>query len=150
MSRPPKIGSITEIGPSSKLHTASLFAANERTAQIIYFIDNNKPYYYDAVNNVEYEMNIEGFPSDETITYISNRYDRNASKKFDYLTIATYKNGKYNIYMYDMVGGLPYGKAVRTTSGTGKVKETHYLNTTKFDSNTDMYISYGMDCGYSR
>ncbi len=150
MSRPPKIGSITEISPSSKLRTASLIAANERTAQIIYFIDNNKPYYYDAVNNIEYEMNIEGFPSDETITYISNRYDRNASKKFDYLTIATYKNGKYNIYMYNMVGGLPYGKAVRTTSGTGRVKETHYLNTTPFDSYTDMYISYGMDYGYSR
>jgi len=146
----PEIGSVTEVGTSSGLHTATLFASNERTAQLIYFVNNNKPYYYDVVNNVEYEMSATGLPGDETITYISNRFYRNSTPQFDYLTIATYKNGNYKVFMYNMVGGLPYGEAVRTTSGVGKVKETHYLTATAYSHFNDFLAGYGMDYGYSR
>lgn len=137
-----KIESVTQISPSSKLHTATLFASNEKTAQLIYFIDGNKPYYYDVTTDNEYELNFSGLPSDETITYISNRYSDIVSPVFDYLTIATYKNGNYKVYMYNMVGGLPYGEAVRVVSGTGKVKETHYLGGTYSYMKESMGVSY--------
>lgn len=141
MSKPPAIGSVIEINASSKLNTASLIASNEQSAQLIYFINNNKPYYYDVVNNLEYEMSVTSIPSDETITYISNRFYKLAIPNFDYLTIATYKNGNYKVYMYNMVGGLPNGAAVRTTSGEGKVKETHFLGTT-YDYSSAMFGSF--------
>lgn len=150
VSKQPEIGSVTEIGTTSRLHTATLFASNERSAQLIYFVNNNKPYYYDVVNNVEYEMSATALPGDEAITYISNRFYRNSSPQFDYLTIATFKNGNYKVYMYNMVGGLPYGEAVRTTSGVGKVKETHYLTAADYSHFYDFMAGYGMDYGYSR
>lgn len=117
------------------MHGATLFATNQYTADIIYFVNNNKLYYYDAVNNVEYELIAADLPANETITFLSNRQYTVAAPNFDYLTIGTYLNGTYKLYMYIMIGGKPNGSPVRTTSGTGKIKETHYLGTsfTDFD-----------------
>lgn len=129
-SSPPKVNKIVEIAATSKMHGATLFASNQYTADIIYFVNNNKLYYYDAVNNAEYELAATGLPAGETITFISNREYTSGSPIFDYLTIGTYTNGTYNLYMYNIIGGQPNGSPVRTISGTGKIKETHYLGTT--------------------
>lgn len=126
-NRTPGVTATWDIASSSKMGSASLFAANERTAQMVYFVSNNKLYYYDLVNKTEFEINPNGLPSDESITYVSNRFNYNITPKMDYLTIATLKNGNYKIYMYNILGGLPNGAPVRTVSGKGKVKETHYL-----------------------
>ncbi len=130
MLRPVTIESVTQISATSKMHTATLFASNEKTAQYIYFVDDNIPYYYDLTTDTEHELSFSGLPAGETITYISNRFSTLVSPNIDYLTVATYNAGNYNIYMYEMVGGLPYGDPVRVASGTGKVKETHYLGGT--------------------
>ncbi|MCK9628278.1 MAG: PKD-like family lipoprotein [Bacteroidales bacterium] len=148
-SRPPVVSAVKEIPSTMRFYSASQYGSNERTAQLIYFIENNKPYYYDVVNNNEHEIPFTDLPSGETITYISNRFDRNATPKIDYLTIATQNGGDYHLYMYNMVGGLPYGAPARTVTGKGKVKETHFLNST-YEYMNDMYIGYGFDYGYSR
>ncbi len=122
-----RIESVTQISATSKLHTATLFASNEKTAKYIYFIDDNIPYYYDVTTDTEYALDFSGLPAGETITYISNRFSKLVSPNIDYLTVATYNAGNYKVYMYQMVGGLPYGDPVRVASGIGKVKETHYL-----------------------
>ncbi len=149
MSKPPVISTVTEIPSSMKFYSATIIGSNERTAQLIYFVESNKTYYYDVTNNAEHELAFTNLPTDETITYISNRFNRNATPKTDYLTVATQKNTDYHVYMYNMVGGLPYGAPSRTVTGTGKVKETHFLNST-YDYSSDMYIMYGYDYGYSR
>ncbi len=143
-SRPPVVNKVTEIVTTSKLHSATLFACNQFSAEIIYFVSNNKLYYYDAVNNAEYEINAQGLPSNETITFIANRRYTITTPNFDYFTVATYNSGTYKVFMYNMVGGLPNGLPVRTKSGTGKVKETHYLGT-YFD-----YFDLVMGRWYSR
>ncbi len=133
MSAPPKVNKVVEIAATSKMHGATMFASNQYTADIIYFVNNNKLYYYDAVNNTEYEITAAGLPANETITFVSNRQYNVATPNFDYLTIGTYLSGTYKLYMYNMIGGQPNGSPVRTTSGTGKIKETHYLGTSFSD-----------------
>ncbi|WP_437918096.1 PKD-like family lipoprotein [Sphingobacterium sp. LRF_L2] len=138
----PSVTSVTEIPQNSKLKTATYFANNAKTAQLIYFVASNKLYAYDITTNSEMEVSPQGLPENETITYISNRYNYYTSPKQDYLTIATYLNGEYKILMYNIVGGLPYGNAARITSGKGKVKETHYMLST-FSSVYEGSPSYG-------
>ncbi|MEA5006873.1 MAG: PKD-like family lipoprotein [Rikenellaceae bacterium] len=148
-SRPPVISTVKEISSAMKFSSASMYGSNERSAQFIYFVENNKPFYYDVTSDTEHELSFENLPLNEIITYISNRYDRNASPKTDYLTIATQNSNSYHIYMYNMVGGLPLGAPERTVAGTGKVKETHFVNYT-YDMDDDYYASRGYDYGYSR
>ncbi len=137
--------SVTEIDGSSKMYTATHFASNEISAERLYFVENNKVYYYNCISNEEFEMNLTGFSADGEITYISNRHYNLSSPSFDYFTIAThYNDGTYKLYMYEMVGGIPYGEPVITTSGTGKVKEVHYIGTVF----KDYYESFGYT--YSR
>jgi hypothetical protein len=144
MSRPPKVNNVIEIDINSKMHGATLFASNQYTADIIYFVNSNKLYYYDVTNNAEHEITAAGLPANETITFIANRQYTVASPTFDYLTIGTYLNGTYKLYMYNMIGGQPNGDPVRTTSGTGRIKETHYLGT----SFSDFDLLFGLR--YSR
>jgi len=133
MSAPPKVNKVVEISGTSKMHGATLFASNQYTADILYFVNSNKLYYYDAVNNAEYEITAADLSANEIITFIANRQYNVASPTFDYLTIGTYLNGTYKLYMYNMIGGQPNGNPVRTISGTGKIKETHYLGTSYSD-----------------
>ena len=60
-----------------------------------------------------------------------NRYwsgSDNADKNFDYLVFATRKDGKYKVYLYEILGGKPYGKPVRVLEGEGKVVKMHYVD----------------------
>ena len=140
------VESVTEIDASSKMYTATHFASNEISAERLYFVENNKTYYYSLIDNAEFEMSLTGFAADGEITYISNRHSSFATPSFDYFTIATYHNdGTYKLYMYEMVGGLPYGDPVITTSGTGKVKEVHYMGI-----NFDYFDEYFVGATYSR
>lgn len=142
MSAPPKVNKVVEINATSKMHGATMFASNQYTAEIIYFVNNNKLYYYDAVNNAEYEIIAAGLPANETITFVSNRQYTVATPNFDYLTIGTYLSGTYKLYMYNMIGGQPNGSPDRTASGTGKIKETHYLGTSFGTSDLTMGRRY--------
>lgn len=141
----PTVASVTTLNSTSKMHTATHFASNERSAQIIYFVADNKPYYFDPATQTETSFSPQGLPADEEVTYISNRFDYYDSSRINYFTVATFKNGTYKVYMYNMIGGLPYGAPVKRISGIGKVKETHHVTTT-FSP-----ISEGnVNVGYSR
>ena len=37
-------------------------------------------------------------------------------------------DGKYKVYLYEILGGKPYGKPVRVLEGEGKVVKMHYVD----------------------
>lgn len=140
----PKVQSVVELDSSYGLVSARLFAGNEKTAQMIYFVKDNSLFYFDVTSNREYAVEIPGIAPGEEITYISNRHYNLTSPAFDYFVVATYKDSVYKLYMYNMVGGLPVGEPIHYVTGSGKIKEVHYLSYT-FD-----YFYMLMGSGYSR
>ncbi|MDR1273758.1 MAG: hypothetical protein LBK12_04335 [Odoribacteraceae bacterium] len=123
-----------EINPSLKFNEATYFATNELDAFAIYFLHDNRLYMYDVNNGIEIPLAPQGFPAGEEITYVSNRYYQNpadAEANFNYLAIATHQAGRYKIYLYNIVGGQPYGNPVRILEGEGKVAKMQYF-TNKF------------------
>lgn len=126
------IKDVVEINSSSKLNQASLIANNELTDRVIYFVTGNKLYLYNTENYSEVELSPSGFASDEEITYIGHRYWTQDSEDEEYklndLTIATYKDGKYKVYMYNILEGKPTGQPNRILTGEGKVLKVHYLS----------------------
>ena len=86
---------------------------------------------YDLEQNTEEPLSLTDMVSGEEITYISNRYwmgDAVEDNNFDYLAIATHKDGKYKVYLYEILGGKPYGKPVRILEGEGKIVKMHYVH----------------------
>lgn len=147
----PKMSKYVEVTSSSLLYNASVIGSNERVAQFIYFVNGNKTYCYDATSNAEFPVSFDGLPENEEITYFTNRFDYNTDEPFDYIDVATYKDGKYKLYMYETVGGLPAGEPVLSAEGEGKLKEVHYLNRSTPDLFWELYVGYlGMQYGYSR
>ena len=125
------IEKVVEVAATSKLNGANLFATNELTAKVMYFVNNNQLYMYDLEQNTEEPLSLTDMVSEEEITYISNRYwtgDAVEDNNFDYLAIATHKDGKYKVYLYEILGGKPYGKPVRILEGEGKVVKMHYVH----------------------
>jgi len=125
------IEKVTEVEASSQLNGASLFAINELTAKVMYFVNNNRLFMYDLEQNTEESLNPTGMATGEEITYVSNRYWTGDSEKednFDYLVIATHKDGRYKVYLYEILGGKPYGKPVRVLEGEGKVVKMQYVD----------------------
>ena len=125
------IKSVVEVASTSKLNGANLFATNELTAKVMYFVNNNQLYMYDLEQNTEELISLTDMVCGEEITYISNRYwtgDAIEDNNFDYLAIATHKDGKYKVYLYEILGGKPYGKPVRILEGEGKVVKMHYVH----------------------
>lgn len=125
------IEKVIEVAASSKLNGANLFATNELTAKVMYFVNNNQLYMYDLVQNTEKLLSPEGMIPEEEITYVSNRYWTGSfiiRDNFDYLAFATYKDGKYKVYLYNILGGEPSGEPVRVLEGEGKVVKMNYVN----------------------
>ena len=80
------IEKVTEVATSSKLNGANLFAVNELTAKVMYFVNDNQLYMYDLVQNTEELLRPTDMATGEEITYISHRYwsgSDNADKIFD-------------------------------------------------------------------
>lgn len=122
--------SVKEVPSSLKFRNATWFAPNRATAKIIYFVSDNKIYAYDIISGEEELLNFEGLSSDE-ITYFDNIYfhfENDNNKKFDYIVIATYNNGKYKLSLYNHVGGRPIGAPVRVLEGDGKIKTLQYTS----------------------
>ncbi|MFO3725825.1 PKD-like family lipoprotein [Butyricimonas muris] len=125
------IKKVTEIASDSKLNTATLYASNELTAKVIYFVNSNKLYMYDTELNTEEELQLQDFAIGEEITYVSNRYwtwTDDKEHNFDYLVIATHKTGKYKVYLYEVLGGKAYGKPKYVFEGDGKVVKMQYVS----------------------
>jgi hypothetical protein len=122
------------IDPSLKFNEATYFATNELDSYTIYFLHDNRLYMYDAYIGTETPLSPQGLPAGEEITYVSNRYYVNPDDleaNFNYLAIATHQAGRYKIYLYNILGGQPYGDPVRILEGEGKVAKMQYF-TNKF------------------
>ena len=86
---------------------------------------------YDLEQNTEELIVPTGMATGEEITYIKNYYwteDTDEKDNFNYLVFATYQNGKYKIYMYDILGGKPNGSPVRILEGEGKVVSMRFID----------------------
>jgi hypothetical protein len=128
------ITSVTSIDPSLKFSQATYFATNELDASLIYFLHDNQLYAYDVRMGTEELLSPAGIGSGEEITYVSNRYYVNpddAEANFNYLVVGTHQSGKYKLYLYEMLGGKPYGAVKRIMEGNGKVTKMQYT-TNKF------------------
>lgn len=122
---------IVTLPVTSKLNSADLYATNRTDTRAIYMVNDNQLYFYDVDNQEESPMYPEGFPTDETITYLEHKYwsqTNDAENNFNYLMIGTYKNGNYKVYMYEMLGGKPIGKPKRIIEGKGKVIDLQYVS----------------------
>ena len=62
------IEKVTEVAASSKLNGANLFAVNELTAKVMYFVNNNQLYMYDLVQNTEELLRPTDMTTGEEIT----------------------------------------------------------------------------------
>lgn len=120
---------VGQIPAASMLNHANLFAINEKDVRVLYFVTDNKLYMYDIEQQTEKQILPEGLVGDEEVTYISNRYwkgENDLPNNFNYLTIATHKDGKYKVYMYNMTGGQPVGKPQRILQGEGKAVKIQF------------------------
>lgn len=119
---------VRAINADTHFAKASVRAINSLTATIGYAVDGNKLYSYNlAQETAEKELTLQDLPSDETITFVSNRYYA-GSPSFDYLVIGTQKGNTYHLYFYNMIGGEPVNAPVFTISGEGKLKSLGYVN----------------------
>lgn len=130
---PPAISNVIEINGDFKLFNAKLFACNEWSTNVYYYVgQDGKTYFFNPATATESTLTFQGLPIGEEITYISNRYsfigpNTDANSYFDYLVVATSNGSSYSLYMYKMIGGIPDGPPVRKATGTGKVKEVHFV-----------------------
>ena len=115
---------------------ATGYSVSGGAAQYIYCVDEGTVYSCN-LNNHEYAetpVTFTGLPSNEKITYVSNQYWDNGQPdspmNFNYLIVGTQSDNEYNVYMYEMLGGLPKGQPVKTMKGEGKLKCVRYLSGT--------------------
>lgn len=108
-----------------ELASASLYAIHKNNP-ILYFAKGGTIGYYDIGTQV-YNPAMYSF-SGEEITYlkfIDAQYDNISANNFRNLVVATYLNGKYKIYRFNVLGNslVP---AQNIMEGTGKVKSLIY------------------------
>lgn len=120
----------TELSGELNMSKSKLFTVNGRDATLIYCVNNNKLYGYNFETGTEKELTLTDIPSSEQIAYISNQYWKGLSDgdyHYNYLMIGTQNGNTYKLYFYEMVGGQPNGKPVKTITGTGKIKSVRYM-----------------------
>lgn len=127
---------VDDIPTDKHITDATLFASNEYGASRIYFDYGGQVWAYNATTGEEKQLTLQGFEGGE-ITYISNRYwtyEDDEENNFNYLVVGAYKDGEYQLYMYDMTGGEPTpGKdPARILKGEGKAVKVHF-NSPKMD-----------------
>lgn len=121
-----------QLSDDSHLAHATSISTCGNMAKYIYCIDNGRLYAVNfAEDNLpETELYPEGIGSDETINFVTNQFWKggiSGGKNFDYLIVGTQKGNQYTLRFYEMNGGAPVGKPVKTISGEGKVKMVRYV-----------------------
>lgn len=106
---------------------------------IIYFVREHKIYSCNVENNYE-EKPEQLLPDQGEVTYIKHlKYSPYGHNKeaFDHLAVATYLNGKYRLYLYDIKAGhlQPDPKYLE---GEGKVGKAMYLSVIR-QAQTNLY-----------
>lgn len=136
------IDTVINIESKFKINGATRFANNKLDAHILYFIADNKLYMYDIKQGKEEELVPMGLNRSEEIIYIDNCYwTQNDDKdhNFNYLAIGTLQNGNYKIYLYETLGGKPYGEAKRILQGEGIPYKLQYLSPKMTGSSGEFY-----------
>ncbi|MBO1362610.1 hypothetical protein JHU38_02255 [Prevotella sp. A2931] len=129
-NRTPTLTQVRTLDPDTHFSKATCRAVNANIAVIAYGVDANKVYSFDlAGTSPEKELLFSGLPSDEQITYLSNRYLK-GDDGFDYLIVGTQKDNTYKLRMYKIVGGEPDGAPAIVIEGKGKLKGVDYLSPT--------------------
>lgn len=125
------IEEVEVIDPALNLHKATMFTCNESDVNVIYSVVDNRIYAYDPTQKKETEIKPEKLVSGEEITCITHRFwkqKNDAAHNFSYLVIATHKDGKYKVYLYDLVGMQTYGAPMYLFEGTGKAVKLQYAS----------------------
>lgn len=120
------------IANNSHLAQGTFFSTCGNQAKFIYCVDKGKLYAcnYSDEDLPELSLTPEGIGSDETINFVTNQYWKkhyNNGSEFDYLIVGTQKGSTYTLRFYQMNGGIPEGKPVKTFSGEGRVKMVRYM-----------------------
>ncbi len=120
---------VRELDADAPFANAEFYAVNGQTATVAYYLKDNKVYTYNLVDASDPDklLKFEGLPSDEKISYVSNRY-YSGDSKFDYLIIGTQTGDTYKVYMYNMIAGEPVGAPEVKFSGTGKLNRIVYID----------------------
>lgn len=140
------IENVIVIDPDLKLNEAKMFACNESDVNVIYSVVDNKIFAYDPTQNAEVEIKPEKFASGEEITCITHRFwnqENDIDYNFSCLVIGTYKDGKYKVYLYDLVGIQTYGAPKYVFEGTGKAVKLQYASP-KMDGNMVSATCYSL------
>ncbi len=126
------ITSIKELDTSLNFSKAQVYGSNKSgNTGMLYAGVGDKLYMYNTGFTPDPEnpsltpetlLSPKGMTSGEQITMITHK----PSAPNTYLMIATHKDGKYKVYMYELSGGAPSGDPVTVASGQGKVVDMQY------------------------
>lgn len=123
------IESVKVLDKTSKFNQATMYATNENVARIIYFVYNNQLYMYDPETGEETAFTLSNIGSGEQITYISHRWHTGVTAEtFSHLAVATHANGKYKMYLYNLIGPAPNVADCRILEGDGKAFRLHFVS----------------------
>lgn len=117
---------------SSHLADAGVLSYNLLSATLLYCVDNNRIYAYNYENNDYVELNFEGLPADETVTFMQNLYD---SEGHNLLAVGTQSGDAYKLYLYNILGGQPDGAPSHVVCGNGRLSGLRYIS---LNSTADM------------
>ena len=131
----------------SHLAKATSISTCGNQAKFIYCVDGGKLYACNFSDDdfPETLLQPEGIGSDETINFVTNQYwngSFSGGTTFDYLIVGTQKGDTYTLRFYQMNGGAPEGKPVKSISGQGKVKMVRYM-ITNFNT-SDWQLGYNV------
>ena len=118
-------------------NNANIYGANRMASNILYGAVDDRLYMFNTGNNTERRLSPRGMGAGETITMITHRLGIHNPNNFSddgfnsvvwngMLIIATYKNGNYAVYMYQLAGGIPNGEPLAILRGQGRVVDMQY------------------------
>ena len=128
----PKTVKRTEVPADSKLASATAFAVNAKTTNLLYYVSGNQLYSYNLPNYTENPnpITLPGMGAGETITYLSYQwqdYTNDTDYNFAHLVVGTQNGDNYKLYMYDLAAGIP-NNLVQSFGGKGKLKSCVYMS----------------------
>lgn len=128
-----------EISDGSKLASATTYAFNSRTTNLLYFASGNQVYTYILPSHTENPnpLTLEGIGADETITYLSYQWQEYANDEeynFTYFVVGTQKGDTYKLYMYTLEAGIPKD-LVEVIEGKGKLNMCTYMTSALYYNN---------------
>lgn len=134
-----EVTEVRRLDASLNLAQADIIAGNALSSTVIYAVKDNALWAYNLVTANEFEIPLPGIASGETISYVSNQYMNadqvnDQSSNFDDLTVATYNNGKYKLYIYNELSGGAPQKAVTPYEGTGRIQSVRFASPVSYGS----------------